>query len=112
MLVWPRRKRLGGHRLTGKRITHGNRVDLLVDGAAAFPAMLDAIARAQSSIDLEMYAFASDGTGKRFLDALVAACRRGLRVRVIVDGVGSISTPDEFFAPLVEAGGDTTYTGP
>ena len=87
-------------------VAEGNRVHLLVGGEQAFPAMLQAIAQARATILLEMYIFAADGTGKRFLDALVERAKAGVRVRVIIDGVGSLGTPMSFFQPLRDSGGD------
>ena len=51
-------------------------VRLLRDGAQAFPAMLDAIARAEREVLLEMYWVGADAVGARFRDALAA---RGAR---------------------------------
>ena len=44
---------------------------------------------AQSAINLQMYIFCLDDCGQAFLDALVRAAKRGVKVRVIVDGIGS-----------------------
>jgi cardiolipin synthase len=52
--------------------------------------MLAAIAEAKSSIYLEVYSFSPNGWGRQFLDALVDAAARGVRVRVIIDGWGSL----------------------
>ena len=68
--------------------------------------MLEAIDRAVHSILLTSYIFAADRTGERFRDALATAARRGVSVRVLVDGVGSMSTPDSFFAPITTVGGE------
>lgn len=81
-----------------------NRVRLLRDGAEAFPAMLDAIARAQREVLLEMYWVGADRVGKRFRAALVERALAGVRVCVLFDAVGSIETPEDFWTPLVEAG--------
>jgi cardiolipin synthase A/B len=83
----------------------GNLVALLTDGAAAYPAMLEAIGQAKRAIVLESYIFAADATGGRFLDALCERARAGVSVRVLVDGVGSLNTPRAFWLPLLEAGG-------
>ncbi len=82
-----------------------NRVQLLIDGAEAFPAMLDAIARAKQSIAMASYIFAGDTTGVRFRDALIERVRAGIPVRLMIDGLGSFLTDEGFFAPFVEAGG-------
>jgi len=66
----------------------GNRVDLLVNGDRAFPAMLAAIDAAQESIGLSSYIFDHDETGLLFAQALGAAVRRGVEVRVLIDATG------------------------
>ncbi len=67
----------------------GHRIEVLFDGAAAYPAMLEAIAQARSSIELETYLWASDGTGRRFRDALCIKAQEGVKVRAVIDGAGS-----------------------
>jgi cardiolipin synthase len=67
----------------------GNRVAPLIDGDAAYPAMLAAIERAEHSIALATYIFDSSKVGRRFVDALAAARARGVAVRVLLDDVGA-----------------------
>jgi cardiolipin synthase len=64
-------------------------VELLDGGDQAYPRMLSAIAHARRSVDLEVYAFAPSGVGARFVEALGQAARRGVAVRVVIDGWGS-----------------------
>jgi len=71
------------------RFTAGNAVKLLRSGAEYFPALLEAFERAEREIWLETYIFADDDTGREVADALVAAARRGVSVRVLVDGWGA-----------------------
>ena len=68
-------------------VVAGNLVEDLVDGAQAYPAMLEAIESARSSIMLASYIFHGDGIGAQFVDALVRAHQRGVQVRVLVDDV-------------------------
>lgn len=82
------------------------RVRLLRDGREAFPAMLEAIARAEREIVLEMYWVGADAVGIRFLDALVARARAGVTVRVVYDAVGSLSITPAFWSELLLAGGE------
>ncbi len=79
-------------------------VKLLAGGAQAFARMLAAIAAARESVYLEVYLFRTDATGRHFLDALVAARRRGVRVEVILDGWGSAADGRTIFAELAAAG--------
>ena len=67
----------------------GNQVDLLRGGDQLFPRMHAAIARAHREIWLATYIFHHDDTSLALADALLAADRRGVRVRVVVDGFGS-----------------------
>ncbi|MDP1956907.1 MAG: cardiolipin synthase ClsB, partial [Rhodocyclaceae bacterium] len=66
-----------------------NRVLLLENGTQFFPALLAAIESATHEIALETYIFAADATGLRIVAALAAAARRGVAVRVLVDGFGA-----------------------
>ncbi|HWV39283.1 MAG TPA: cardiolipin synthase ClsB [Vulgatibacter sp.] len=66
-----------------------HRIALLRDGEQAFPAMLEAIRDARSSICLETYILRSDRTGERFAEALIERARAGVEVNVIYDAWGS-----------------------
>lgn len=81
-------------------------------GDEAFPAMLAAIDAATLSVCLEIYIFSDDELGRRFRDALIAAARRGAKVRVLVDGVGSNELPDDFWSSLKAAGGESRVFNP
>ncbi|WP_418319189.1 cardiolipin synthase ClsB [Piscinibacter sakaiensis] len=69
--------------------TGGNTVNLLEGGDQLFPAMHEAIANARHEIWLATYIFHDDVAGLALIDALEAADRRGVRVRIVVDGFGS-----------------------
>lgn len=84
--------------------TDGNRVDLLQNGGTIFPAMLQAIAHARRSIDFENYIFWPDALGRRFIDALTARARAGVRVRLLLDGFGSRKMSPYFIDRLRAAG--------
>ena len=75
-------------RVVKSRLRNGNRITPLIDGEAAYPAMLEAIAGARESIHLSSYIFDADGIGAEFVAGLKAAERRGVRVRVIIDALG------------------------
>jgi cardiolipin synthase A/B len=77
---------------------------LLDGGDQAYPRMLLAIARAQRSVYLEVYAFAPLGVGARFVDALAQAAGRGVTVQVQIDGWGSARGGHAVAAALREAG--------
>src|SRR5579871_830560 len=74
-------------RVAGRPLLPGNGIDALVDGAQAFPAMLEAIGSAHTSIAAAYYIFDGDGIGEEFVRALAAAAKRGVAVRVLIDDV-------------------------
>jgi cardiolipin synthase A/B len=76
-------------RLVAEPLTAGNRVQPLVNGDEAFPAMLAAIESAQTSISLVSYIFDNDASGREFADALGRAAKRGVAVRVLIDAAGT-----------------------
>ncbi|WP_353172778.1 cardiolipin synthase ClsB [Paracandidimonas soli] len=82
----------------------GNRIDLLHNGIAYFPALLDAIDRAERTVHLETYIFNLDRTGEAFMAGLIRARQRGVRVRVVIDGFGSSAHAEDIHRRLMEAG--------
>jgi len=95
--------RLGG-RVTGRPLYEGNRVEPLVDGDAAYPAMLAAIEAAGRSVTLVSYIFDNDLAGHAFREALQRACARGVEVRVLLDDVGARYTKPTMVGELRSAG--------
>lgn len=76
---------------TGASDLHVDRALLIPTGQQALDTRLALIQSAQSSIDLGSYIFASDESGRRIASALLAAADRGVKVRLITDGlVGSV----------------------
>ncbi len=86
----------------------GNEVRLLMDGPEAFAAARAAIEGAKHHVHLVTYIFENDPTGKRVVEVLAAAARRGVEVRVLYDGWGSVHTSRRLFEPLSAAGGKVT----
>jgi cardiolipin synthase len=93
-----------GRSVSDRRILPGNKVDPLVNGDEAYPAMLRAIDEAQTSVALLSYIFDSDRAGEQFLEALVRACERGVEVRVLIDHVGSRYSKPNMVGRLRKAG--------
>ncbi|HNH34810.1 MAG TPA: cardiolipin synthase ClsB [Rhodocyclaceae bacterium] len=82
----------------------GNRVTLLERGGEFFPSLLRAIAEADVEVRLETYIFADDAIGRAVAGALAAAARRGVLVRILVDGFGARNFPTDFGLQLAAAG--------
>jgi cardiolipin synthase len=73
----------------GNAMVTGNHAEILNNGDAIFPAMTEAIRNARMTVNLESYIFKDDKAGAIIADALIDAARRGVEVRVMVDGTGS-----------------------
>jgi len=72
----------------GNLMVRGNRAELLQNGDEIFPAMVQAIEGAKRTVNLESYIYSDDKAGALITKALVDAARRGVEVRVLVDGTG------------------------
>src|SRR5262249_33302034 len=83
---------------------HGNRVTILTDGEAFYPAMLDAIRSAKRSINMECYIFHDGGVATQFIDALSERARNGVNVTIVVDAIGSFTLWGRPVARLRAAG--------
>ncbi|MEZ4527969.1 MAG: phospholipase D-like domain-containing protein, partial [Desulfobacterales bacterium] len=68
----------------------GNRIEPLHNGEQAYPAMREAIEKAQKYVCLTTYIFETNATGRAMIDALDQAKKRGVEVRVILDGIGEL----------------------
>ncbi len=85
-------------------VVDGHQLRLTIGGPARFSAILKVIDDAKETLRLFFYIFDPDQAGQIVCDALVRARARGVRVWLLVDGYGSVNTPDSFFKPLQEAG--------
>jgi len=87
-------------------LTKGNKVTLLVDGAATYAAMFKAVENARDHINIETYTMEDieDETGRKFADLLLQKQAEGLQVNLIYDSLGSLTTPAAFFQRLREGG--------
>ncbi|MET0507965.1 MAG: cardiolipin synthase [Burkholderiaceae bacterium] len=88
------------------------RVGLLFDGDSTYEAIEAAIAKAESQIHLEYYIFDPDEIGLRWRDLLAERARAGVKVRVLLDALGSPRGNERFWAPLDEAGGEVRLFNP
>lgn len=84
----------------------------LCTGNDFFNALLTAIDSAERSVCLESYIYSAGQPGERFRDALVRARKRGVRVRVLLDALGSYSLSRSFWEPLIVVGGEVRYFNP
>jgi cardiolipin synthase len=97
--------------MTGYPPSSATRVDLIVDGKATYDALVAAIEASTRHVHLEYYIYAGDRTGTRIRDALAGRARAGVKVRVLLDGVGS-RLAHEFVQPLRDAGAELAIFHP
>jgi cardiolipin synthase A/B len=70
-------------------LSQHNRIEVLTNGPAFYPAMLDAIRGARESIKLECYVLRKGEIADRFVEALCARGREGVHITVVLDAIGS-----------------------
>ena len=90
----------------------GNSLTLLNNGDRFYPAMLDAIDRAERSITVEAYIYWNGEIGLQFGRALAAAAQRGVRVKILLDAVGSSTIGREILRLLQDGGCHLAWYNP
>lgn len=92
--------------------SQNNRITLFKDGEEKFASVLKEIEAAEHHIHMLYYIYKRGYIGEIVRDALVAKAQEGVRVRVIIDDMGSSRLPRSFFRPLIEAGGEVALFFP
>jgi cardiolipin synthase len=90
--------------LLGPAIVRGNKVTALQNGNEIFPAMLQAIRSAKTSITFETFIYWSGEIGEAFSQALSERARAGVPVSVIIDWVGSTRMEQSLLDSMQAAG--------
>jgi cardiolipin synthase len=85
--------------------TSSNRMELCLTGEDAYCKLVEMIEGAQRSIYIAIFIFAEDEVGFDILERLCRKASRGIKVRLLLDGVGSLKTSHTFLEPLVSCGG-------
>ncbi|OGV65211.1 MAG: hypothetical protein A2498_12455 [Lentisphaerae bacterium RIFOXYC12_FULL_60_16] len=90
----------------------GNEASLLATGEQAYAALMDLIEQARTSIDVTTFYLGNDKTGNSVLAALARKAGQGVRVRLLLDALGSFRTSRKQVAPLLANGGSLAYFMP
>jgi cardiolipin synthase len=98
--------------LAGSGLDLHTHVEALPNGTNFYEAELAAIAAAKKSIDWEAYIFSKGEIAKKIVNALTERARAGVEVNLVMDAVGSLSTPKSFFDELRRAGGHVEWYHP
>jgi cardiolipin synthase A/B len=97
---------------TGEPFVGGNSLVVLNNGDEFYPAMLEAIARAELSITIEAYIYWEGEIGRRFARALADKARQHVRVKILLDAFGSASIGDDIVKTLEEGGCQLAWYNP
>lgn len=103
---FPRTGRFLGRfrRNTAATVTQQNAVELYPNGGEFFPELFASLRAARRTICLEFYIVRDDNLGREFASLLIDAARRGVKVSLLYDYIGSFDTPAQFFRQLGDAG--------
>jgi cardiolipin synthase A/B len=95
--------------LTDAPIVGGNKIDVLHNGDAIFPAMLREIKNAKSSITFAQYLFKGGSLAREFALSFAERCQSGIKVYILLDSHGSSEAPEEIPAMMRKAGCQLQY---
>lgn len=98
--------------MSDSRLQDGNSVEVFTNGDTYYPAELEAIRNAKSSVHIEAFIFKEGEIAKKFVDVLTERARAGVKVRIVADAVGSASTKKDYFKTLLDAGGQLHWYHP
>jgi cardiolipin synthase len=84
----------------------GNKVRLLATGEEEFAALEKQILEARHCIHITTFILSRDDTGRRIVNLLAGRAREGVKVRLLLDAVGSLGSRGRFVAPIRAAGGE------
>ncbi len=84
--------------------TLNNQVTILKNGEEKFPALIQALKNARYHIHIEYYIFEMDTVGNQVAEILKEKARAGLKVRMLVDGVGTLGLKQSFFKKMKASG--------
>ena len=106
------RYRLAFEGLLGDPFTEGNRIDVLRNGCRIFPPMLEAIAGAESSIELLTFVYWKGDIADRFAEALAERARAGVEVKLLLDAYGAKPMPRHLVERMEGAGVEVRWFRP
>lgn len=98
--------------LAGTPATYGNRITVLRNGNEIFPEMLGAIRSAERTIDMLTYVYWTGEPAVQFATALAERARAGLRVRVLLDAIGTRMMDSDLVSEMRDAGALVEYFRP
>lgn len=96
-------------RINGIPPSRADGIRLLPTADLFYDALEERIHAAKNHVHIQFFIWRDDAAGRRLRDALVAAARRGVTVRVLIDEIGSVLLSSGHFRALVAAGGEFSW---
>jgi len=98
--------------VSGVPLVNGNAFEVLNNGDAFYPRMLEAIESARRSITIEAYIYWAGEVGLIFARALAERAQAGVPVKILLDAIGSASIGREILDTLDGAGCHVAWYNP
>ncbi len=86
-----------------------NRVKFHKDGKDAWQELIQLLEKAQDSIDIAIFILGDDQIGRKVLSCLEKRSSQGIKVRLLLDGIGSFKLPRQRLQPLITQGGEVAW---
>jgi len=98
--------------LADAQVRRRSSIEVLTNGESYYEAELEAIRAARHHVHIEAYIFGRGKLTRRFVEALAERAQAGVQVRLVLDAVGSLTTPISYFKDLSEGGGRVHWYHP
>jgi cardiolipin synthase len=98
--------------VTGVPFLEGNAIEVLNNGDAFYPRMLEALEGAQRSVTVEAYIYWAGEVGLLFARALAERAKAGIPVKILLDAIGSASIGRDILDTLADGGCQVAWYNP
>lgn len=98
--------------ISDSKLNHCNKIEVFTNGDQFYEAELAAIRAAKKNVNIEAYIFQQGEIAGRFVEALTERARAGVKVKLVIDGLGSMGTRDAYFDDMKKAGGKFAWYHP
>lgn len=86
-------------------LTEYNDIEQIISGKDKYEKLFGDIDKAEKSIHIQYYSIHDDIVGRALVEHLTNKAKEGVQVKVMFDGIGSITTSTRMFLPLIKEGG-------
>ena len=92
--------------------TFKNNVEILTSGEVTFARLMQMIAQAKQSISITTYVLGNDAVSAQILEALATQARAGVKVKLLIDSLGSMWAPCRRLRNLKGSGAEVAFFMP